>query len=107
MQAIIIAILMMLALPVANLRTFDDRPTCCCPDPAVCKCPAHHGLHTTQPVMKSCHKSAPRIVVPPLPSYAATDLALLVPPVSREALVIATISTPHEPPAPRRPDAPS
>ena len=64
-------------------------------------------MHPTQPVMKRCQQPVHKAVATPLPVFTIGDSAPLVPSISYEATATLRVFAPHEPPAPRRPDAPS
>lgn len=102
----LVAIVLALCVPFAQLRAEPDRTECCCPDPDRCKCPDHEppSNHTT---MRACHKQAPDAVASQLSVFVAPVAPRLVAPVAAEQAPRTQIPAPHPPPAPRRPDAPS
>jgi hypothetical protein len=102
-----VAVIVMIVLPVSQLRTVSVRVECCCPDPARCHCPAPGKPVPGQPTLNDCHKSSQIIAI-----SAASELqppsALPVPTPPRRALaVVFPLRLPHEPPSPARPPAPS
>jgi hypothetical protein len=102
----LVAIVVALAVPTSQLRTFAVVEQCCCPDPSNCHCP-HDVDHSTQPSMRACHKTQHEIVSPEAPAFAAPEVALAAPPARVIALAPAAIPAPHAAPVPARPDAPS
>lgn len=103
----ILALLCVLAVPTAQLRTFARVTTCCCPDPSHCHCPDHKAAPTDQPSMGACHRQAHDFVAPVLATFVAPDVVAIAAPERAMPLVSAPLRTPHAAPAPRRPDAPS
>lgn len=103
--SIAVAIMLSVIVPVAELRIADDQPTCCCPNPEMCKC-KHQG-DPSAPCMRVCHGTQTNL--------ARAELSAFVPPVIHVveraeqpvAVVIAALPSPHPAPAPARPDAPS
>ena len=104
---VLLAILVALGVPFAQLHTVNDRVTCCCPDPDHCKCPDHKPDDSGQSQMGTCHKQSAKT--------ARGHLAAFVPPARIELVAAAqpalhiahALPVPHAPPPPRRPDAPS
>lgn len=105
-STIVVAIVLALFVPVAQLQTVAEAPTCCCPNPKTCKCHEHKSGESG-PTMRAC-KQSPDAVAP-------TTLSAFVPPAVAVAIAAAIIvsdahialADPHPEPAPRRPDAPS
>jgi hypothetical protein len=105
---LVVAIVVALAVPVAQLRTFSVETSCCCPDPSHCHCPDHQPDHGgTCPSMRACHKTQHEIVSPDAPAFAPPTVATDVIAARAETRVAWTIAAPHAAPAPARPDAPS
>lgn len=101
-----VAILVMICVPVSQLRMELKKAACCCPDPSRCHCPDHKkpSGHTT---MKACHEPPVVLAATPAPVLASPGVELAAP-VRIAALVAAPpLASPHAPPPPRRPDAPS
>ena len=107
LHVVLVAVIAILAVPIAQLRTVSERITCCCPGPASCKCPDHAPGNPDGPSLLPCHKSrelatAPsplELIVPP-----PTTIAAVVPAI---AVVSYALTAPHPPPSPARPPAPS
>ena len=103
--SIAVAIMLSVIVPVAELRIADDQPTCCCPNPEMCKC-KHQG-DPSAPSMRVCHSKPSDIVRAELPAFVP-PLVIAVEPTEQPILeVIAALPEPHPAPAPARPDAPS
>jgi hypothetical protein len=105
-STIVVAIVVALAVPTSQLRTFTVVEQCCCPDPSNCHCP-HDADRSTQPSMRVCHKTQHEIVSPEAPAFAAPQVALVTSPARVIALAPAPIPAPHVAPVLARPDAPS
>jgi hypothetical protein len=105
-STLLVAIVVALAVPVSQLRTFSIETTCCCPDPAHCHCPDHQPDHGPSS-MRMCHKTSHEVVSPDAPALAVPELAMAVEAPRVTARPVWTIAEPHAPPAPARPDAPS
>jgi hypothetical protein len=103
----VVAIVVALAVPVSQLRTFSTTITCCCPDPTRCHCPHEKPGTSDGPSMKPCHKVQHDSVSPQLPSFAAPDVALASAPPRPVAAPIALPDMPHAPPVPDEPYGPS
>ncbi len=104
---LVVAVLLALAVPVSQLRTFTFVTTCCCPDPADCHCPPAPVDDGKHDAMKRCHNLMQDLVGAVTPAFVPLALAV-APRPERIAAVLATpIANPHAPPAPARPDAPS
>ena len=103
----IVALLLALTVPVSQLRTVMIEKTCCCPDPAKCRCPDHGKAQSDQPQLKACHQETHAHVAPVLPAFAPPSASPApVIPVT-VALVDHVLRRPHAAPPPLRPDAPS
>ena len=107
LATLVVAVAVMLALPVAQLRLVSVEKSCCCPDPDRCHCPTHDDGKSTQPSMRACHSTQHVSVTPQLPAFQAP--ALIATGAARVAAVVSTelLATPHAPPVPHRPSAPS
>ena len=103
---IAIAILLALTVPVTQLRLASDQPTCCCPDPDLCKC-ADHQPEPGTPTLRACHGDGADVVRTQLPQLAAPLVSAIVRPETPTVSTALAPSLPHPAPAPRRPDAPS
>lgn len=104
---IIVAIVLAIFVPVAQLQTIADQPSCCCPDPHKCKCPEHKPADPMNTTMRACHQDAPAIEQAQLPAFVAPELASVDAPARALVLAPSPLPVPHAAPAPRRPDAPS
>jgi hypothetical protein len=102
---LLVALLLGLAMPVAQLSLVHVERWCCCPDRTKCHCP--HDDDQPQSSMKSCHETERVVTSSPMAAFAPPVLAAsdVAAPVAR--VIEHAISEPHAPPAPRRPDAPS
>jgi hypothetical protein len=105
-STILVAVVLALCVPLAQLRVADVGPDCCCPDPAKCKCPDHQPAPDV-PSMRACHKNLPDAVAPSLAAFVPPMIPSTIEPARVAVLVIPPLDQPHPPPAPRRPDAPS
>lgn len=106
-STVMVAIIVALAVPFSQLRTFCVQTTCCCPDPSHCHCPDHEPGKGTQPSMRACHKTSHEVVSPDAPALTAPELAVAEAPARPVVRTTWTIAEPHAEPVPRRPDAPS
>ncbi|HEX4451038.1 MAG TPA: hypothetical protein VH143_09225 [Kofleriaceae bacterium] len=106
-STIVVAIVVALAVPVSQLRTFSIVASCCCPDPSHCHCPDHDAGRGGEPSMRACHKTSHEVVSPEAPAAAVPELALATEPQRAMPRVAWMIAEPHAAPAPVRPDAPS
>jgi hypothetical protein len=104
---ILVAIVCALTVPVAQLRMMSRITTCCCPDPSHCHCPDHKPDQDGGPSMRTCHRESHDIVAPVLPTFTQVEVVALAPPDRAVALVSVPLRSPHAPPVPARPDAPS
>ena len=107
LHRIMVAVIVVIALPVSQLRTVSVYVECCCPDPDRCHCPDPGKPVPGQSTMNDCHKSSQVIAI-----SAASELQAPppqpVPSPARCALAIEfPVRLPHEPPSPDRPPAPS
>jgi len=104
---VLLAILLALGVPFAQLHTEKVRVECCCPDPDHCKCPDHQPDSSGQSRMNACHKKIPELVR----AHAATFVAPIVPSVDVPAPAVVAVEhvlpRPHAPPSPVRPKGPS
>ena len=102
-----VAILLLLAVPVSQLRTFTVDKSCCCPDPTSCHCPDHVPSKLPQSSMRACHNTQEITTGPELPAFEPAIIAMLV--VDETVLALSTPPSrePHLAPPAKRPDAPS
>jgi hypothetical protein len=103
---LLVALVLGLAMPVAQLQLVHVERWCCCPDQSKCHCP-DDGSTTPQSSMKPCHNTEHVVTSTPIAAFAPPVLAVsdVVAPGTR--VIEHVTSEPHAPPAPRRPDAPS
>ena len=104
-RSIAIAIAVVFALPLANVHTSLAAPACCCPNPAMCKCPKH-GSDTPCSVNR-CRRDGPKAISAQLTIAMPQRTAPLVAPTLPSTPVILLVSQPRPAPVPARPDAPS
>lgn len=107
LYSLTIAVIVMIALPVSQLRTTSVAIQCCCPDPTRCHCPDDKGGHGPQPTMKACHKSSPAFEAPAPAPLVATAVETVTAPPRAIALTSHVLSHPHLPPSPDAPRGPS
>ncbi|CAN5899950.1 hypothetical protein BH11MYX3_BH11MYX3_11080 [soil metagenome] len=103
----LVALLLVLSIPVSQLRTVSIETSCCCPDPTKCHCPVQEGGKPGQPELRACHQTTHANIAPTLPAFAAPAVTTVIS-VAR-TIVRPTFlhSAPHGAPPPARPDAPS
>ncbi|MBL0216732.1 MAG: hypothetical protein IPQ07_22985 [Myxococcales bacterium] len=102
-----VALIVALAVPVSQLRLVSETKACCCPDPRKCHCPDHKGGDPAQDTMRACHTEARLIVSPEAPAVAVPSILIVPATVVSFAPATFLLSSPHAPPPPARPDAPS
>jgi len=107
LSTFVVALLLVFAVPAAQLRTITVTKSCCCPDPAHCHCPDHHGSKSSQSELKACHQSSNAIVAPTLPAFAVPETAVAIARSVTPVSIHPWLLDPHRAPAPARPDAPS
>jgi hypothetical protein len=105
--SVLVAILLALGVPFAQLQTVNDRITCCCPDPDQCKCPDHKADKSAQTQMGTCHKSATKTVRAQLAAFVSPVVIDVLARVPRPIVIAHVLPAPHAPPPPQRPAAPS
>lgn len=106
-STLVVALVMALAVPVAQLKMITVQTSCCCPDQTKCHCPHEKGDHGKVPSMRACHRSQNEIV--------SADLPAFTPPMLASVDVIAPLGTtpstplfvPHASPAAEPPYGPS
>jgi hypothetical protein len=107
LAALIVAALVALAVPVAQLRTNPLLATCCCPVPTDCHCPKEEAGGTPQSTLGPCHHWALELhaAAAPVVELAASSIAV---PVGRTVIApVWSPSAPHASPDPAPPSAPS
>ena len=107
LYVILTTVIVMIAVPVSQLRTVSVRVEGCCPDPSKCHCPEEGQGVPGQVSIKACHKSSEFLTGASLPEFQPAPLASLPEPSRRIAFVQLPLPAPHAPPCPARPPAPS
>jgi hypothetical protein len=95
------------ALPVSQLRLITVIIECCCPDPDHCNCPDHPTSNGSHSTMLPCHKSVDTLESASAPSFTPDLVVVELVPARALVAIHHTHATPHEPPSPERPSAPS
>jgi len=106
-STMVVALAVMLAVPVAQLRLIYVEDTCCCPHTKRCHCPDHDPGTSHQSSIRACHQAPKVSITPPMPGFEPAPGADLAAPERVIAISTFVIAEPHAPPPPRRPDAPS
>jgi hypothetical protein len=104
---VLVALAVMLAVPVAQLRFIRIEGTCCCPHVKRCQCPDHDPGTARQRSIRPCHNAPRMSATPAMPGFEPAFGAALSVPERAVAIASFELPAPHAPPAPRRPDAPS
>src|SRR5262249_36844607 len=102
----LLALVVALAVPVAQLRMMSVERACCCPDPHHCRCPSHDA-DTPQSSIRACHSTEHVIASAPAAGFIAPAVAEVMLPAVAAGVPSYVIDQPHAPPAARQPDAPS
>lgn len=102
-----IAVIVIFAVPVSQLRTMSVRAECCCPDPTRCHCPDHDSPVPGHATMKACHRTTDVSIGSSLPEFPAPPAVAVGAPARRVATVAVALRLPHAPPSPARPRGPS
>ncbi len=102
-----VAVIVMFALPLSQLRTISIRVECCCPDPSKCHCPDHEPNTSQQPSIKACHKSSQAFEAPTTPAFLPAAIEAPSVPARAVAQAHYSLTHPHEPPSLDRPRGPS
>lgn len=106
LSTMVVALLVMLAVPISQLRTVDIETSCCCPDPDRCHC-ADHEPSSGPTSIRACHSSSIVIVGAQLGSFTAPVIATVIPPARRFVAVVSRLPAPHAAPPLARLAAPS
>ena len=106
-MTVLVAILLALGVPFAQLQVSGDRVTCCCPDPDHCKCPDHKADPSAQTQMGTCHKSEVKSVRAQLAAFVAPAAIAISGPAPRPMSIVHVLTAPHAAPVLKRPAAPS
>ena len=107
LYSLIVGVLVMLAVPVSQLRLVSIRVECCCPDPDHCKCPDHRKSQVDDTKIEPCHKSRDVIASGTTDTFPVPEITVIDAPAVEVASVELPTSEPHEPPSPKRPRGPS
>lgn len=102
-----VAVALVAALPVSQLHLISLIVECCCPDPDHCQCPEHKPGDGAQPSLEPCHRTVNTLESPVAPSFAPIITVAEHVPVRALVAIHHIHATPHEPPSPERPSAPS
>jgi hypothetical protein len=101
------AVIVMITVPVSQLRTIAVRTECCCPDPTRCHCPDHETGPAGQTSIKACHKSNDIVVGSAASEVVAAPTVMVDAPALRVATAEYALHSLHAPPSPARPPGPS
>jgi hypothetical protein len=107
LHVIFTAVILLITIPVSQLRAVSVRVECCCPDPDNCHCPDDGEPVPGQSTMKACHRSAEVLAGAPLTAFQAPVAITAHEPSRGFAFAQFSLSSPHAPPSPERPPAPS
>lgn len=107
LYSLTIAVIVMFALPISQLRTVSITVECCCPDPAKCHCPDHEPDHGAQPTIKACHKSSQSFEAPSTSPVVLAAIETLVTPPRVIGTIDHALANPHLPPSLPAPRGPS
>jgi hypothetical protein len=103
----VVAIVVAVAMPVSQLRTFAVTTTCCCPDPTTCHCPHEKPDHSQTPAMRTCHRVQHVSIAPQLPGFTQPESVVALAPPRVAPAPIAIPRAPHAAPASDEPYGPS
>ncbi len=103
---LLVAFVLALCVPFAQLKTNGVTIECCCPDQTKCKCPDHQG-DLPQPAMQACHKQTHEGIATQLAAFVPPVIPVTVAPAIAAPASPPALASPHEAPPPSRPDAPS
>jgi hypothetical protein len=106
-STIVVAIVLAVFVPVAQLQTVAEAPPCCCPNPKQCKCPDHKGGNSGQSTMRACRQAPDAVAPSTLSAFVPPAVAVAIAPAIIVSDAHVALADPHPEPAPRRPDAPS
>ena len=104
---IVVALVVALAVPVAQLRMITVQTSCCCPDQSKCHCPHEKTEHGKVPSIRACHRSQNEIVSADLPAFTPPTLASLDVIAPLGAAPNAPLFAPHATPDATPPYGPS
>lgn len=106
-STIVVAIVLAVFVPVAQLQIVAEAPPCCCPNPKKCKCPDHKRGESGPSTMRACKQAPEAAVQAQLPVFVPPAVAIASAPARILGEAHVALADPHPAPAPRRPDAPS
>lgn len=107
LHSVTIALIVLFALPISQLRTISARIVCCCPDPTRCHCPDHQKTSSDQASMRACHKSSQAFDAPTVPLVVMASTEAVSVPARLISVVEHAPTSPHEAPPLDRPRGPS
>lgn len=107
LYTLLVGVIVMLAVPVSQLRLVVDRVECCCPDPEQCKCPDHDKKGPSQTTIQACHKKSEAIANAASHAFAMPTVTVIARPAEQIASIEFPVTEPHEPPSLDRPRGPS
>lgn len=106
-STVMVALVLVFAVPISQLRTSMTEHSCCCPDPAHCHCPDPCPDTGGPAKLRACHQTERVIVAPTTPAFTPPALAIATIPAAPAQITLFDILAPHAAPPPVRPDAPS
>lgn len=106
-STIVVAIVLAVFVPVAQLQLVAEAPPCCCPNPKACKCPDHHNGESGQSSMRACKQVPDAVLQAQLPVFVEPAVEIDLAPARIVAEPQVALADPHPAPTPPRPDAPS
>ena len=101
------AVVVLLALPIAQLRTVAEKVACCCSDASHCHCPDHEAPASDHDSMRACHKTAEVLASPTVSDFTPPVIAMAIAPAPVASAIAHVLPDPHEPPSLERPRGPS
>jgi hypothetical protein len=103
---LLVAFVLALCVPFAQLKSNGDRIECCCPDESTCTCPDHQDVGTQQ-TMQTCHKQVHEGIAVQHAAFVTPVIPVTVAPATAAAAEPLALASPHAEPPPQRPAAPS
>jgi hypothetical protein len=104
----VVAVVVALTVPIAQLKTFTVQQACCCPDPSRCHCPDHKPTEPGENAsLRACHRTQHELVSPQLPSFTLPAIAVVDAPARLAGQAQSPMFAPHAPPAAAPPYGPS
>jgi hypothetical protein len=104
---VLVALAVLLAVPVAQLRFIHIEGPCCCPQVKRCNCPDHDPGTSRQSSIRPCHRTPRVIATPSVPGFVPAAGSAL--PAPERAVAVASFAPEalHAPPALAPAEAPS